>query len=278
MSEPSREYQALLDHLRVEVFRSSPRVPYPIHDTGWRIFPETILVWVESGPYCCHVQEGPVLRMTDGQAVLVPLGYRHRFIQEAPCQLAWFHARFSIFACQDPLSHIPHPVRLEAETATPIADLLDQTGINTAQSFTGLLRRQGQIMHILAALLDRFPRPEPKDADLARERLAPVMRYLAEHLASVPRRDHLARMAGLSPARFHALFRTATGTTPLAYLHAERIRLAMKNLGHSDAPLADLAKQLGYCDEFHFSRRFKDETGLSPQAFRLHARRVLDHP
>lgn len=277
MSGPSMENQAFLDHLRVEVFRCSPRLPYPIHDTGWRTYPETILVWVERGPYRCQVPDGPELRMTDGQAVLVPLGRRHRFQLEAPCRLAWFHARFRIFTNQDPLGHIATPVCLDPDSAAPIADLLDQTRTDPS-SLTGLLHRQGQALHLLAQLLERFPRPDRQAADQARERLLPVLRFLSEHLVSVPRRDHLARLVGLSPVRFHALFRRATGTSPMAYLHAERIRLAMQELGSSDAPLADLARRLGYCDEFHFSRRFKAETGMSPQSFRQHVRCAVVHP
>jgi two-component system response regulator YesN len=35
-----------------------------------------------------------------------------------------------------------------------------------------------------------------------------------------------------------------------------------------DAPLKEIAAELGFCDEFHFSKLFKRRTGLSPSAYR----------
>jgi AraC-like DNA-binding protein len=36
-----------------------------------------------------------------------------------------------------------------------------------------------------------------------------------------------------------------------------------------DRKQKDIARELGFCDEFHFSKVFRRNMGVSPQAFRL---------
>ncbi len=47
-----------------------------------------------------------------------------------------------------------------------------------------------------------------------------------------------------------------------------RIDRAVNSLTRSGAPLAELAMDLGYADQSHFTREFKRETGWSPGRFR----------
>jgi AraC-like DNA-binding protein len=43
---------------------------------------------------------------------------------------------------------------------------------------------------------------------------------------------------------------------------------AAARLRVDDSPLKEIAAELGFCDEFHFSKLFKRRTGLSPSAYR----------
>ncbi|MCC6581496.1 MAG: helix-turn-helix transcriptional regulator [Phycisphaeraceae bacterium] len=66
-------------------------------------------------------------------------------------------------------------------------------------------------------------------------------------------RKRFTRWAGLSPGRYRA--------TRLV----QRAATLMQQGGLTDK---QVAAELGYCDEFHFSRRFKQIMGVSPRAFR----------
>ncbi|MCB9915610.1 MAG: helix-turn-helix domain-containing protein [Planctomycetes bacterium] len=50
------------------------------------------------------------------------------------------------------------------------------------------------------------------------------------------------------------------------------LRRAANWLRQTDRPILDIALDLGYTDPSNFTRAFRRETGVSPRAFRHHAR------
>ena len=78
----------------------------------------------------------------------------------------------------------------------------------------------------------------------------------------------LARELGIPYETFRRRFTRMMGTPPARWRSARLIERAcelMQRGGLADKQIAD---RLGFSDEFHFSRRFKDITGKSPRAFR----------
>lgn len=77
-----------------------------------------------------------------------------------------------------------------------------------------------------------------------------------------------AAQFGFSYEQFRKKFGEATGLPPAQYRLARRVDLAAARLQADDAPLKQIAVELGFCDEFHLSKLFKRRTGLSPSAYR----------
>ncbi len=80
--------------------------------------------------------------------------------------------------------------------------------------------------------------------------------------------ESLAQQVGLSRSGFSNRFKAATGETPLKYLTALRMSLAMRALSEGDETLTAIAHQVGYNDVFAFSKAFKRRVGQAPQHFR----------
>ena len=78
--------------------------------------------------------------------------------------------------------------------------------------------------------------------------------------------DDMARAACISRAHFARQFRLSTGVTPMAYLLLLRVRRA-KQLLLGDVKVGDVAAELGFCDQSHFSRAFRGVTGRSPRDY-----------
>ena len=78
----------------------------------------------------------------------------------------------------------------------------------------------------------------------------------------------LARDASMSVPHFFRCFRKVTGSTPISFLRRERINQAKRRLTESADSMKQIAEQVGYSDQFYFSRDFKRLTGVSPSEFR----------
>lgn len=78
----------------------------------------------------------------------------------------------------------------------------------------------------------------------------------------------LAKLAGASPSTFARAFHQSLGTTPNAWLVAERLARAERLLVETAAGLAEIAARTGYASEFALSRAFKRRFGVAPGLFR----------
>ena len=92
--------------------------------------------------------------------------------------------------------------------------------------------------------------------------------YISQHLAAAIRTCDLAAQLNLSSSHFSHVFKQTFGITPLAYVARKRIEAAREMMLATDQPLTQIAHAHGFCDQSHFTRTFRRETGLSPLMWR----------
>ncbi|WP_271411030.1 AraC family transcriptional regulator [Pseudomonas sp. Q1-7] len=130
------------------------------------------------------------------------------------------------------------------------------------------LEQQTAWREALLALFRRHSKlPEPGLP--GREPLA-VLRakdLLRERLAEPPSLEALAAEVRLSPFHFARTFRRATGLPPHAWLKQQRLDQARALLKAGCAP-AGVAAQLGFADQSHLTRQFKQAYGVGPGEYR----------
>ncbi|MFY0728321.1 AraC family ligand binding domain-containing protein [Pseudomonas sp. NFX15] len=90
---------------------------------------------------------------------------------------------------------------------------------------------------------------------------------LHAQLAAPPSLEELAAAVNLSPFHFARVFRHATGMPPHTWLMQQRIARARALLQSGCLPL-EVAMQLGFADQSHLSRQFKQVYGVGPAAYR----------
>lgn len=83
--------------------------------------------------------------------------------------------------------------------------------------------------------------------------------------------SEIAENAGLSPVALLRRFRRAFGQTPSEYLSELRIGLAEHLLCETELPLAAIADECGYENEYYFSTVFKKKVGVPPGVYRRSA-------
>ena len=89
-----------------------------------------------------------------------------------------------------------------------------------------------------------------------------------EHLDRPIAVDGLAAARRDQPAQLLRRFRAATGTTPLDWILAQRVRLAQRLLEQTSLPLEMVAERAGFGSAVTMRHHFAQRVRTSPQAYR----------
>jgi AraC-like DNA-binding protein len=126
--------------------------------------------------------------------------------------------------------------------------------------------------HQLLALADWLvdtPDPSlvPSGPHLTGE-IAAAAERLADDQAAALDLHAVAREAGLSYDTFRRRFAAQVGQSPSAFRTSRRLQTAATLLRLTDLTLREIARTLGFADEFHLSRRFRSAYGVAPRDYR----------
>ncbi|MDP9110213.1 MAG: AraC family transcriptional regulator, partial [Candidatus Eremiobacteraeota bacterium] len=92
--------------------------------------------------------------------------------------------------------------------------------------------------------------------------------YIEANLTARHGMAQIAQVAGVHPVSLARSFRIHEGQTVGEYVNRLRVASACQSLSDPHARIADIATDLGYVDQSHFTRIFKNVTGLTPGIFR----------
>jgi len=126
-------------------------------------------------------------------------------------------------------------------------------------------------------LLRRFLRPSCRSDDVDTSHQIPrwqvrrALEYLRETYTQEFSLERVSAAAQLSKYHLERVFKKATGLCLHNYVVMLRVERAKDILAGTSRPIADIALELGFADQSHFSNVFKQTTGLSPRSFRMAA-------
>lgn len=80
--------------------------------------------------------------------------------------------------------------------------------------------------------------------------------------------EDIAQSMGMNRKALYGIFKNLTGFSPKDYLIYYRMQKAAALLKDANLSVETVAASAGYRDQFHFSREFKKNTGLSPTDYR----------
>ena len=78
----------------------------------------------------------------------------------------------------------------------------------------------------------------------------------------------LAKSVGVHPVHLARVFRRFNQCSVGEYMRKLRVDFASQELIRTERPLVDISSEAGFSDQGHFSRIFKQHTGLTPAEFR----------
>ena len=95
-----------------------------------------------------------------------------------------------------------------------------------------------------------------------------VIEYIQEHLTQNLSLDLLASLINISPHYFASLFKQSTGRPPHKYITNCRLEKAKTLLRQRDLPIAFICQEVGFKNQSHFTRVFRQQFHITPKAYR----------
>ena len=92
--------------------------------------------------------------------------------------------------------------------------------------------------------------------------LKSTLQYMQQHYMHEIKLDTLAELAGMHPSYYSQLFKAGC-KNPIEYITHLRMNRAKEMLLTSNLRIRDIAREVGYRDEFYFSRRFRNYAGYA---------------
>lgn len=96
--------------------------------------------------------------------------------------------------------------------------------------------------------------------------------YIKLHYNDILTVDELADRYKVPRWQYSRIFKKLTGQNPLQFINMQRMIQARKLLLVTHDRLSDIADQVGFANEYYFSRKFKQDIGISPGQYRRNHR------
>lgn len=94
-----------------------------------------------------------------------------------------------------------------------------------------------------------------------------VREQILEHPEVPPLIANLATTANMSPSKLKRIFRQIFGNSIFSYYQAFRMKEAARLLKEGQLSVSDVGYGLGFTNLSHFSRVFKEHTGMNPKQY-----------
>lgn len=229
------------------------------------------LVYVRSGSAVFHSQS--VADQAVGEGDLMLMFPRHAYRYLIGSETTWSETfiqfdgplfdlcrKRGLLTPADPVWRLPAAGAWRARLDAIVAP-------GSAADAAAALHRVGLMLSFLTDAWTAAHRPGVEPAD--REWLAAAETLLERDLAAYPDWEALGRGLGLSYERFRKRFRELAGQSPAKFRADRRIAWAAGLLEAGADSVEAIARTCGYHDKFHFMKRFKAATGLTPAQYRL---------
>ena len=237
---------------------------------------ETVFIYCARGAGWCQMA-GQTHSVRQGQLLVIPAGMPHVYgaAEKEPWTIYWFHAvgiNVPLYLAQLQATREKPvvPVAAGMRLFSLFEDVLED--LEHGATLTHLTYAAHSLAHLMGILLRQRNEFWEGERDVRDSALKSV-EFMKQHLREPLSVSTLAALANLSRSHYTTVFKRATGYAPLLYLNHLRMQRAVQLLNSTKLSIKAISDELGFSDQFYFSRAFSKLHGHSPSE---HRRRYLD--
>ncbi len=235
-----------------------------------RLYGSYALVYFLNGNGQYRDSNGVRHAIVPGDLVLVTPDVPHQYCTQPghywdECHLTFEGAVFDLCRANGMLNALQPVIHLE-----PVQYWFSRMrGIIQSPNSQSYSEKCAEITRLLALLMDIFVEGrEDVQSTGSNGALEAARSILDANLEQEIDLTSMANELGLAYETFRKGFRKLYGVAPANYRAQRRIAAACHLLQTTNTTHACIAEYLGFADEFHFSKRFKQMMGVAPREFR----------
>jgi len=224
------------------------------------MFTRLYYIYKGSGYVICN---GETITMLPGNLYLLPKDVPISHICPESMEQLYFHVTLTNLEGDDILANIPNVCQLPCswELLYKLKELYDSPDYCDLLEFKILVTRT-----VIDCL--HSARTAPIVTKSYSPDILQAISYMQNNVNLQLTTNQISEAVFTSPNRLHKLFKAETGMTIGAYLDRLVFFRAAQLLIDPKQSIGEISRQLGFCDQYYFSRRFKNQFGQTPSEFR----------
>lgn len=197
-----------------------------------------------------------------GYCYLFPTGFSFHHACDTTMEQLYFHINLNDYngtdllrECKDMMEYKPNDGTIER-----------MLGYFYSESLEDSLRLRQEVYSSLLAMLDKYSIKLTSSHYSRCVILA--LKYIKSHLSLQLGIEELAAISFVSDSTLAKKFRQEVGITIGSYIDNTIMFEAEQLLLKTDMTVLQISERFGFCDQFYFSRKFKQKYGETPQKYR----------
>lgn len=229
--------------------------------------PEDIFIYCAEGSGWCEIA-GQFHEVSRDQLLVISASTPHVYgaAKKSPWTIHWFHAvGTNVPLYLERLNVSKHNPVVSLGGDVQLFSLFEEVleGLEHGFTLTHLIYAAHSLTHLMGLILRHKEEFWPGEASV-RERIIKSIEFMKGHLREPLNLATLAALVNLSRSHFTSSFRRVTGYAPLSYLNHLRMQRAVQLLNTTNLSIKQISDQLGFSDQFYFSRAFSKMHNHSP--------------
>ncbi len=203
---------------------------------------------------------------------IIPAGMAHAYhsLEDNPWSIYWIHftgvkaGLFARMACQS--------IGIERGKTSRIRDrieLFSEIFRNLHRGFSiESLEYTNLCLNYLLSSFTHASQFRVAKQTVDNDPVSQSINFMLENLDRKLKLKDIASQTSLSTSYYSAIFQIRTGHPPIEYFIQLKIQRACRLLDNSGWLISDVSREIGFEDQFYFSRVFRKVMGMSPKEYR----------